>query len=75
MLHSEQFDDLAPNTGLPALVGCTFNELRGAFLLLELVFRGLSDAIEASTFGSLTLHHEIEFIIDFDIAVTPSSLF
>ena len=37
-------------------------------------FTGLSDAVEASTFGSLTLHRETKFIIGFDFAVTLSSL-
>ena len=34
---------------------------------------GLSDAVEASTFGSLTLHRETKFIVGFDFAVTLSS--
>ena len=36
-------------------------------------FPGLSDAVEASTLGSLTLHRETKFIIGFDCAVTLSS--
>ena len=38
-----------------------------------LVFTGLSDAVEASTLGFLTLHRETKFIIGFDFAVTLSS--
>ena len=34
---------------------------------------GLSDAVEASTLGSLTLQRETKFIIGFDFAVTLSS--
>ena len=34
---------------------------------------GLSDAVEASTLGFLTLHRETKFIIGFDFAVTLSS--
>ena len=34
----------------------------------------LSDAVEASTFGSLTLYRETKFVIGFDFAVTRSSL-
>ena len=34
---------------------------------------GFSDAIEASTVGSLTRHHDTKFIIGFDFAVTLSS--
>ena len=36
-------------------------------------FPGLSDAVEASTFGSLTLYRETKFIIGFDFAETLSS--
>ena len=39
----------------------------------DLVFPGLSDAVEANTFGSLTLYRETKFIIGFDFAVTLSS--
>ena len=38
-----------------------------------LVFPGLSDAVEASTSGVLSLHRETKFIIGFDSAVTRSS--
>ena len=68
--RSEEFDELAPNTGLPVPVCCRFNELRGTFWLSDLVFPGLCDAIEASTLGSLTLHretkihHRIRFFCD-----------
>ena len=31
LFHYEEFDELAPNTGLPVLVCCTFHELRGTF--------------------------------------------
>ena len=34
---------------------------------------GLSDAVEASTFGSLTRHLDTKFVIGFDFAVTLSS--
>ena len=37
-------------------------------------FSRLSDAVEASTLGFLTLHRETKFIIGFDFAVTLSSL-
>ena len=37
------------------------------------VFSWLSDAVEASTLGFLTLHRETKFIIGFDFAVTFSS--
>ena len=46
--------------------------LRGVWLS-NLVFPGLSDAVEASTSGSLSLHRETKFIIGFDFAVTRSS--
>ena len=62
------------STGLPVLVCCTLDELRCTFRLSDLVFTGLSDAVEASTFGSLTLHRETEFIVGFYFAVTLSSL-
>ena len=52
------------------LVCCTSNELTGTFWLSDLVFSGLSDAVEASTFGSLTLYRETKFIIGFVFAVT-----
>ena len=48
MFHSEEFDELAPNTGLSVLVCCTFNELRVTFCLSDLVFSGLSDALGLS---------------------------
>ena len=48
LFHSEEFDELAPNTGLPVLVCCTFNELRGTFWLSDLVFSGPSDALGQS---------------------------
>ena len=38
-----------------------------------LVFTRLSDAVEASTSGVLSLHRETKFIIGFDFAVTLSS--
>ena len=37
------------------------------------VFHKLSEAVEASTSGVLTLHRETKFIIGFDVAVTLSS--
>ena len=37
------------------------------------VFSRLSDAVEATTFGSLALDRETKFIIGFDFAVTVSS--
>ena len=36
-------------------------------------FPGLSDAVEASTFGSISLHRDTKFIIGFDFTVTLSS--
>ena len=65
LFQSEEFGELASNTGLPVLVCCTFNELRGTFWLSDLVFTGLSDAIEVSTFGSLTRCRDTKFIIGF----------
>ena len=38
-----------------------------------MVFLGISDAVEASTFGSLSRHLATKFIIGFDFAVTLSS--
>ena len=73
LFHSEKFDELAPNTGLPVLVRYTLNELRGTFSLSDLVFPGLSDAVEANTIGSLTRHLDTKFIIGFDFVVTLSS--
>ena len=73
MFHCGYFDELAPNTGLPVLVCCTFNEIRGTFWLSNLVFSGISDAVEASTFGSRTRHLDTKFIFGIDFAVTLSS--
>ena len=42
-------------------------------LLSYLVFPWLSDAVEASTSGFLSLHRETKFIIGYDFAVTLSS--
>ena len=61
-------------SGLPVLGCCSFSELSGTFWLSDLVFPGLSDAVEASTFGSLTLYRVTKSIIGFDFAVTISSL-
>ena len=52
------------HTGLPVLGCCTFNELRGTFWLSDLVCTGLSDAVEASTFGSHTRYRDTKFIIE-----------
>ena len=49
----------------------TSSEVRSDFQMW--VFPGLSDAVEASTFGSLTLYRETQLIIGFDFAVTLSS--
>ena len=38
-----------------------------------MVLPGLSDAVESSTSGVLSLHRETKFIIGFDFAVTLSS--
>ena len=62
MFHSEKFDELASFTSLTVLDCC------------DLVFTGFSDAIEASTVGSLTRHLDTKFVIGFDFAVTLSSL-
>ena len=59
-------------TGLPVLRCCSVHELRGIWLAY-LVFSGLSDTVEASTSGFLSLHRETKFIIGFDFAVTLSS--
>ena len=45
-------------TGLPVPVCYTFNELRGTSRHSDLVCPGLSDAVEASTFGSLALSRD-----------------
>ena len=37
------------------------------------MFTGFSDAVEASTVGSLTRHLDTKFVIGFDVAVTVSS--
>ena len=68
MFHSEQFDELAPSQVV--LGCCTFHDLRGTFWLSDLVFPGLSDAVEASTFGSLTRYRDTKFSIGFDFDVT-----
>ena len=49
----------------------TSAEVRSDFQIW--VFSGLSDAVEASTFGSFTLYRDTKFIIGFDFAVTLSS--
>ena len=59
-------------TGRPVLWCCAVRLLRRNWLSC-LVFTGLSDAAEASTFGSLTLQRETKFIIGSDFAVTLSS--
>ena len=61
------------STGLPVPVCCTFKEQRGTFCLSDLVSPRFSDAVEASTVGSLTRHLDTKFIIGFDFAVTLSS--
>ena len=43
------------------------------FLFAAHLTNGLSNAVEASTFGSLTRYRETKFIIGFDFAVTLSS--
>ena len=58
--------------GLSFLGCCSVHEVRDIWLSC-LVFRGLSDAVEASTSGVLSLHRETKFIIGFDFAVTLSS--
>ena len=40
------------------------------YLTFRSGFPGLSDAVEVSTFGSLTLYRETKFIIGFDFVVT-----
>ena len=57
---------------IPLWTGCSFYGLRGNWLS-DLVFPRVSDAIEASTSGVLSLHRETKFIIGFDFAVTLSS--
>ena len=73
LFHSEEVDELASSTGLPVLVCCTFNGLRGTFWLSDVVSPRFSDAVEASTVGSLTRHLDAKFIIGVDFAVTLSS--
>ena len=43
------------------------------YLTFKFGFSRLSDAVKASTFGSLAVHRENKFIIGFDFAVTLSS--
>ena len=62
----------ASTTGRPFYDAAQFRELRGNWLSC-LVFPGLSDAVEGSTPGVLSLHRETKFIIGFDFAVTLSS--
>ena len=45
MLHSEEFDELEPQYGLPVPVCCKFYELRSTFWLPDLVFPVLSEAL------------------------------
>ena len=59
-------------TGLSVLSYFSVCRLRGVWLSC-LVFLGLSDAVEASTSGVLSLHRETKFIIGVDFAVTLSS--
>ena len=62
MFHSELFDELAPKMGLSTCLLHTqmSSEVRS---LSDLVPR-LSDAVETSTFGSLTLHRDTKLIIN-----------
>ena len=60
-------------TGLSLPVCSTWNELRGTFWL-RFGVHGFSDAVEASTVGSLARHLDTKFFIIFDFAVTLSSL-
>ena len=59
-------------TGLPVPSYVSMWGLRGVWLS-SLVFPGLSDTVEASTSGVLSLHRETKFIIGFNFAVTFSS--
>ena len=59
-------------TGLSVLSYCSVCGLRGVWLSC-LVFPGLSDAIEESAAGVLSLHRATKFIIGLDFAVTTSS--
>ena len=72
LFQSEEFDELASITGLPVPVCCTSNELR-TLLTFRFGVRPVSDAVEASTVGSLTRHLDTKFVIGFDVAVTLSS--
>ena len=74
LFHSEEFDELSSITGFTVPVCCTFNELKGTFWLSDLVFPGFSDAVEASTVGSLIRHLDTKFIIGLDFDVSLSSL-
>ena len=68
LFHCEEFDELTNITGLPVLVCCTFNELRGSLWLSDLVFPGLSDALGPSdnenlftVLISILPHHVFEY--------------
>ena len=49
----------------------TSSEVHSDFQIWSLP--GLSDAVEASTFGSLTRYRDTKFVIGFDFGVTLSS--
>ena len=62
MFHSEEFDELTSIVGFPR-----------TFWLSDLVFSTQADAVDASTFGSLTRYRDTKFIMGFDFAVSLSS--
>ena len=68
LLNPRAQRDLTFIAGFP----CSVHELRSNWLSC-LVFPGLSDAVEASTSGFLSLHRETKFIIGFDFPLTLSS--
>ena len=64
--HSEWLDEQASFTGFTVLGCCSVHEHIW-------FFPGLSDGVETSTSGVLSLHRETKFIIDLDFAVVLSS--
>ena len=74
LFHSEEIDELASITGLPVPVCCTFHSRAQIYFLTFRFGVFFSDAVEASTVGSLTRHLDTKLVIGFDFAVTFSSL-
>ena len=76
--HSEECDESANITGLPAQVCCTLNELRGTFWLSNLVFSGLSDALGKSDIEKLVhspyQHPPAPCLRNYGIGIYPSQV-